>query len=149
MATELLIPICTKPKNYFIFCDLVVGIFRISSILFVSFAARKFTLQTRPLRILLTLFSQHYCLKCVYSELAKFLPSTNFQASDFKRNKKSWKCQWMGTERSLKFSARRSLQRSRHHHRLTKKSGWLTLLGMKTVFDDSIIISEPYFLGER
>ena len=49
--------------------------------LFISFcvlssAARKFTLQTRLLRILLTLFSQHYCLKCVYSELAKFLPST-------------------------------------------------------------------------
>ena len=88
MATELLIPICTKPKNYFIFCDLVVGIFHISSILFVSFAARKFTLQTRLLRILLTLFSQHYCLKCVYSELAKFLPSKYFQASDLKRNKK-------------------------------------------------------------
>ena len=93
MATELWIPICTNPKNNFIFCDLriivVIGIFHISSILFVSSAARKFTLQTRLLRILLTLFSQHYCLKCVYSELAKFLPSTYFQASDFKRNKKN------------------------------------------------------------
>ena len=29
------------------------------------------------------------------------------------------------------------------------KKVWLAHFGMKTVFDDSIIISEPYFLGER
>ena len=143
-----------KTKNNFIFCDLriivVIGIFHISSILFVSSAARKFTLQTRLLRILLTLFSQHYCLKCVYSELAKFLPSTYFQASDFKRNKKigtkvehvnEWN---MGTE-IFEIQCRSTW---RYHHRLMKKSGWLTL-EWKLFFDNSIIISKPYFLGER
>ena len=52
----------------------------------------------------------------------------------FKRKKIGTKVEnvndWdMGTERYLKFSARRSVHRStwRHHHRLTKKSGWLTL----------------------
>ena len=62
----------------------------------------------------------------------------------------------MGTERSLKFSARRSVQGGHCKAEVNMKASsssdkkvWLAHFGMKTVFDDSIIISEPYFLGER
>ena len=97
----------------------------------LSSAARKFTLQTRLLRILLTLFSQHYCLKCVYSELAKFLPSKYFQASDLKRNKKlAQKLKMSMTETWEQRDIWNSVQGGQHEGIIIvwqKKSGWLTL----------------------
>ena len=60
------------------YCRLYFFLLQLLIHLVLSFVP-KFTLQTGLLRILLTLFWQHYCLKCIYIEFSQFLWSP-FQA---------------------------------------------------------------------